>query len=349
MTPSNPFTITFGKEPSQLIARPLPLDEILSEFRAESPSIQAFILTGVRGSGKTVAMTQISEALGKESEWIVIDVNPEENITEQLVGKLASIPSLSTLFAKAEINLSLFGFGITLKNVPPIASIDAAAERILNLLKKTGKRLLITIDEVTNNKYVRVFAHSFQSYVRANDPVFLLMTGLYENISELQNEKSLTFLYRTPKITLRALNLNAIAEKYKSTFQLSKEEAMQMAGLTNGYPFAFQVLGFLRWNAKGASLEDLMPSYDQYLQEFVYEKIWAELSTRDRSIVRVIAHGITRNKDIREKLGMSSGLMSVYRKRLNDKGILDTSAYGEMRLILPRFDQFVCMIPAETE
>ncbi|MBR3317729.1 MAG: hypothetical protein IKG21_07965 [Atopobiaceae bacterium] len=35
---------------------------------------------------------------------------------------------------------------------------------------------------------MRVFAASFQVFLRQNLPVFLLMTGLYENINELQNE-----------------------------------------------------------------------------------------------------------------------------------------------------------------
>lgn len=29
------------------------------------------------------------------------------------------------------------------------------------------------------------------------------MTGLYENIYEIQNEKTLTFLYRTPRIEIK--------------------------------------------------------------------------------------------------------------------------------------------------
>lgn len=54
--------------------------------------------------------------------------------------------------------------------------------------RRAGKHLLIAIDEVTSTEYMRVFAASFQVFLRQNLPVFLLMTGLYENINELQNE-----------------------------------------------------------------------------------------------------------------------------------------------------------------
>lgn len=77
---------------------------------------------------------------------------------------------------------------------------------MLEQIKKAGKRLLISIDEVTNSEYIRVFASAFQIFIRQDYPIFLLMTGLYENIHNLQNEKSLTFLYRAPKVLLEPVN-----------------------------------------------------------------------------------------------------------------------------------------------
>ncbi|MFQ6824788.1 MAG: hypothetical protein ACLRTZ_15885 [Agathobacter sp.] len=107
--------------------------------------------------------------------------------------------------------------------------------------------LWVLFDEMTNSEYMKVFAGAFQIFVRQELPVFLLGTGLYENIEELQNEKSLTFLYRAPKIQLKPLNNVAIINKYKTIFNISAEQASQMTGLTKGYPFAFQVLGYLKW------------------------------------------------------------------------------------------------------
>ena len=49
---SNPFSITFGKEPREEINRDNILEEIIEDFTAETPSQQAVLLTGVRGSGK---------------------------------------------------------------------------------------------------------------------------------------------------------------------------------------------------------------------------------------------------------------------------------------------------------
>lgn len=116
-----------------------------------------------------------------------------------------------------------------------------------------------------------------------------------------------------------------------------------MAGLTKGYPFAFQVLGYLYWeNREEKSLEDILPEYDQYLEEYVYSKIWSETSPKDKEILSSMARsGETRIRDIREKNDMTSGQFSIYRERLRNKGILDTRTYGEVSFALPRFAEFI--------
>ena len=53
--------------------------------------------------------------------------------------------------------------------------------------------------------------------------------------------------------------------------------------------------------------------------------------------------GETKVKNIREKTGMKSELFSVYRERLKRKCVLDTSKFGEVSFILPRFAEFVKM------
>ena len=75
-----------------------------------------------------------------------------------------------------------------------------------------------------------------------------------------------------------------------------------MADLTKGYPFAFQVLGYLTWNHHG-DYNAVRGEYEQYLSEFVYDKIWSELSQKDRMVARGIADVEGgKIKDIREHL-----------------------------------------------
>lgn len=341
----NPFTLSFGKKPVQYISRIAQTDRIIDDFKADISSNQIFMITGVRGSGKTVMMTNISSEIGKDSDWITVELNPKRDLLQSLASKIYSIPEMHARFISAKLDFSAFGLGVSIENSVPVTDIENVLECMLEYIKKAGKRLLITIDEVTNSEYMRIFASSFQIFVRHDYPIYLLMTGLYDNIYELQNDKSLTFLYRAPKIMLEPLNYVAVRRHYMNIFGIDVQAAERMTVLTKGYPFAFQVLGYLYWEERDTkTLDQILPEYDQYLEEYVYSKIWSELSELDKKILLEISvSGESRVKNLRENLGMKSELFSVYRERLKRKGVVDTREYGRITLALPRFDEFVKM------
>lgn len=337
----NPFTLTFGKSPLEPVERPVQTNEIIDTFTAEPVNQQMFLITGVRGSGKTVMMTEISRKLRIREEWVVIELNPSVDLLQGMLSKLNSNPVCAGIIKSAKIDLSFWGFGVSIEGAAPITDAETAIIAILEKMKKNGKKLLVTIDELTNNEFMHVFAGSFQIFVRQDLPIFLLATGLYENIDELQNEKNLTFLYRAPKIQMKPLNQQAIIKKYMNIFQIEREQAAQMAELTKGYPFAFQVLGYLTWNNHG-NYQEVMEEYEQYLSEFVYDKIWSELSRKDRVVARGIAETDSgKIKDIREHLGMETNQFNPYRKRLIKKGILSGEMRGYVYFTLPLFEDYV--------
>lgn len=337
----NPFTLTFGKSPLEPVERPVQTNEIIDTFTAEPVNQQMFLITGVCGSGKTVMMTEISRKLRTREEWVVIELNPSVDLLQGMLSKLNSNPVCAGIIKSAKIDLSFWGFGVSIEGAAPITDAETAIIAILEKMKKNGKKLLVTIDEVTNNEFMHVFAGSFQIFVRQDLPIFLLATGLYENIDELQNEKNLTFLYRAPKIQLKPLNQQAIIKKYMNIFQIEREQAAQMAELTKGYPFAFQVLGYLTWNNHG-NYREVLEEYEQYLSEFVYDKIWSELSWKDRVVARGIAETDSgKIKDIRERLGMETNQFNPYRKRLIKKGILSGEMRGYVHFTLPLFEEYV--------
>jgi len=340
---NNPFTLSFGKKPLQYISRIPQTNEIFENFNAPEPSNQIYMLMGVRGSGKTVMMAGIANELKKMDTWVVVELNPTRDLLQSLAAKLYSLPEMYAHFVQAKLDFSFLGLGLSLENATPVMDIENAIALMLAEIQKKGKKLLITIDEITNSEYVRVFVSTFQIFLRQDYPLFLLMTGLYENIYNLQNDKSLTFLYRAPKMILEPLNYTAVRKQYMKIFELDIEAAGVMAGLTKGYPFAFQVLGYLYWeNREEKTIEEILPEYDQYLEEYVYSKIWSEVSLKDQEVLIAMSRsGETKVKNIREKIGMTSEQFSVYRDRLKRKGILDTRTYGEVSFALPRFAEFI--------
>lgn len=337
---NNPFSPNFGKEPYRLISRNSQIEEITDTFESDTPSSNLFIITGVRGSGKTVTMVSVLNKIRSEKDWITISLNPNRDLLTSLAAGLYEIPVLKKAFIKAGINVSfIVSAQVSLEGLP--ADIEIQLKKMLSVIKSMGKKLLIAIDEVTNTQNMRIFASSYQMFLYESFPVFLIMTGLYDNIRGLQDERNLTFLYRAPKIELKPLSIIAMANDYSKMLDISDAEAQEMARFTRGYSYAFQVLGYLKYKYD-RPLTDLISEFDEILEEYSYEKIWSELSPRDKDVIKVLAkNGKMKVENIIKATGMTSGSFSTYRRRLGRGGIISTEEYGYCEICLPRFSEII--------
>ena len=169
---SNPYSLIFGKEPAQLISRSAQSVSVTEAFCADNPAFQIFMITGVRGCGKTVFMTEISKQIAKQKDWIVVELNPEKDMLQALAAKLAGENTFAKIFQKAKINLSFFGIGLEVKGETPITDIESALQKMLKSLQKHGKRVLVTIDEAVNTREMRIFAAAFQILIRQDLRIF---------------------------------------------------------------------------------------------------------------------------------------------------------------------------------
>ncbi len=332
----NPFTLTFGKKPNRLVARHESLEMIIDTFHAEHPVSQAYLIEGVRGSGKTVLMTGVAARLEEEG-WIVIDLNSSMNLLESFALRLGKVcESLSDRLKKG-FNISAFGFGFGLAGQETQTDPVGVIEDCLTLLKKNGKRVLITIDEVQNNKDMRIFVSQFQIFLREEYPLFLLMTGLYEQIHAVQNDPALTFLLRTPKVKTDALSLLQIRNHYREVFAIGDTDAQKLAELTKGYAFAFQALGTVYWeHHENMEMDGILQKLDEMLDGFVYRKVWESLSGKEREIVAAMEEEPLKVEEVRNRSNTTSASFSQYRDKLIAKGILAAPKYGYVSLTLPR-------------
>ena len=338
---ANPFTMSFGLEPKEYISRSLQTSKVIEDFTSDSPSNYLYMISGVRGAGKTVLLSNLTNYFEKMKKWIVINVSPDTDILNSIAAYLYSKQSIHSLFADAQIDLSGLGIGVSLKNATPIFDITFALEKLLTTLNKKGYKVLISIDEIVNNQNVRAFSSVFQLLLRKNLPLFLLMTGLYENINNLQNEKTLTFLYRAPKIYLEPLNAFSIATSYRSILRVDDSTAKEMAKLTNGYAYAYQVLGSLYFNRKpDEALDDLMPDFERILFRDSYDLIWRSLSPGEKELVHCIYRSATGKTEDIKALMKNPSTYPVYRSRLINKHLAEGDARGYLRIRLPRFDKF---------
>ncbi len=338
----NPYTLVFGQPPEETIERTACVERIISDFCRERPSNYINLITGIRGSGKTVFLTEVADRIkkNKQIDWIIVNLNPQRDLLVSLAAKLESNKSLSPVFTEMEINLEAFGIGVGLKGVSPVSDIEEALSRMLQGIKKHNKRVLITIDEVSNTRDMRIFASAYQIFLRDRLPVFLLMTGLFKNIDHLRNAEGMTFLERAPRTFLSRLDHEAIVRKYSETLKVPQDVAIRLAAMTKGYSFAFQTIGYFNWEYPD-NPEKAMNEAKKYLIEFAYRKIWSEISRKDREVVQAIAKVPSGEiLQIRKILNYTSNQFNPYRDRLIKAGIITGSENGHIQLTLPWFDEF---------
>ncbi len=337
-----PFNVSFGEQPKCFIPRKNEFEEIVETFSSPEPSSKVFLIGGPRGCGKTVLLSQIKEYFDAKDDWIAIDLNPFVDMFEQLASKLYSEGKLKKLFLKPEFSFSFHGFSFSISGDEPITDAIILIKLMLKHLKKKGKRLLITIDDVSSNNEIKAFVQSYQSFIREKLDIFLLMTGLYENVSSIANNENLTFLLRAPKIYLSKLSLREIALSYEKQLFVGPLEAAKLAKLTNGYAYAYQLLGYILYKSRKKEInKDVLNEYDSALEDNVYTKIWGSLPRNQQLFAYGMASTDGTIKNIAAYTKFSNSAIQVYKKRMTYAGVVDASTRGKVAFLLPRFKEYV--------
>lgn len=343
MTNRNPYAISFGRIPTQYINRSLIVDSILESLESDIVEEQAFKLTGIRGTGKTVTLTAIERQLRDSDDWIVVGLKSNSDITKDLIANLYSAVPFLTTFMDKELNLTAYGIGLNLSKKSPVASLDYALKCILEQISRKKKRVLVTIDEARKTDAMIDFIQEFQILIREDLPIYIIAAGLYEDIESLENTDGLTFFLRATKYEMTPLNLGIIREDYKKTLSVTHDVAEQMARITMGYAFAYQALGKYMWDSNEKVITDeVLMLLDEALSEKVYKKIWNELAPKDKWFLQYIVQKEQMSaSELLEMTKKKHNEWSEPRMRLKEKGIIDTSVRGMISIKLPRFKQFV--------
>lgn len=348
----NPFTTTFSKAPEYTYIATHKTAEILENFSYENPSESVYKITGVRGSGKTVILAKIEEELksgaNKENGWLVFDLNPARDMLGQIAAMLHKEGFGKNGIKSTSVNISATvfgtggGVGYAAEKTDAFFDIGVEVEAMIRQAQESGKKILIGIDEVSRTAEMIKFASEYGRWLRANYPVYLVCTGLYENIQEVSNVKNLTFFRRATTIKTEPLNMIRMSEMYKKQLNIESDEAREMAKCTKGYAYAFQELGSLYFKRRSAeSLEDIIPDLKAELFAYSYEKIWEEMTEGDRFLATLlIKKKEYKREEVIKLMGDRAGNYSMYRDRLIKRGIIEgRQAY--ISLALPYFADYI--------
>ena len=129
----NSFNISFGKEPLHNLSRQNVVQMIFDTFTNNNPETESFILTGPRGCGKTVLLTQIKRKFESESDWISVDINPCMDMHEQLAARIYESGKMKKIFLKSEFSVSFHGLSFSLIGDERVSDIYSLLNKMFML------------------------------------------------------------------------------------------------------------------------------------------------------------------------------------------------------------------------
>ena len=109
----NPFSLAFGREPFEVVSRTAQTQKVIDAFERGDGGSQAYIITGLRGAGKTVLLTEISRRFDAMDDWQTVDLNPNREMLSTLISKLSSTSSLKEVFSSLKVSINIPGVSIS--------------------------------------------------------------------------------------------------------------------------------------------------------------------------------------------------------------------------------------------
>ena len=190
----NPFNPSFGTVPSIFLDRNSLSKRVVTELNNGNSPFQTSLIYGQRGAGKTTLMTDVANELSKDPHWQVIDLVLDDDLPESLLTQLREKLVNLKLFKDLDLKTAFKEIQVDTRMGRPSvsATFQTAFHQLLEKFTQKGIRILITIDEVKATPQLRKLISCYQIMLRDNLGVSLLMAGLPDNVSEIQNDDALT-------------------------------------------------------------------------------------------------------------------------------------------------------------
>lgn len=360
----NPFNPGFAVMPPLLVGR----DEMISEFEEalEDPGSPArsSLITGPRGSGKTVLLHRFKE-LARQRKWQVLQVSTRPGILDELVS--SRLPELIYELDKPKRRMkqlggNFMGTGLSVSwgeegSPAPTPSFRSLLFRAADLAEKQGGGLLLTLDEVQRDAIedLRVITQEVQHAFGENKRLVFAAAGLPRAVSDLLNDNVLTFLRRSERFVLGPVDPEDVRQALQVPAQQQgkpfSQEALDLAVEgTRGYPYLIQSVGRYSWDFARQKPEIGFEEAElgvakarRKVGQLVHEPALAALSDVDRSFLVAMAvdRGPSKVADLIERLSISPQYANTYRQRLMEQEMVFSPRRGYLDFTLPYLREYL--------
>lgn len=327
----NPFSLQYGRMPEWYVPGNNVPDEIIQTFETRQPAVKSCVLCGLRGMGKTVTLNVVSDYF-RDKNWIVISLNPYRDLLETFgvcLYQALNDDKEASEYSRRKLNLRS-------------NDIEAIDEQLLVRAKENDRQVLITIDDIVYTDHVLAFFHFLNRIGTEDYPLCILMTALWQNVSDPENDRIPAFVMRSEKVMLKMLDTDLMTEFYQQIFSVSRRTAARFTEIACGYPYAFQVLGYYIWEYPDDFLDNNRKRMDRYLGEQVYRVILHEQREQDRKLLKAAAglkYESRTPSAVRNAAGLSEKAYSSSAERLLSQSIISFDG-NHMYFSLPGFGRF---------
>ncbi len=379
----NPYSPGAGAPPPELVGREAVLKQaeiLLGRIKIGKPE-KSFLMTGLRGVGKTVLLVEMqkkAEELGYKT--IFIEAHEDKSLglllAPYLRTLLYSLDRMASIGNKAKRALSILrGFigalkvaygdiSIGLDIEPELGYADSGDIEIdlPQLLIAVGEAALgncavaILIDEIQylSLKELGALIMAMHKLQQRQLPVLLIGAGLPVLPGLAGESKSYAErLFNFPNIgklskpdAYKALQDPAVVVGVNF-----EEKALEkIYEMTEGYPYFLQEWGYVAWN-RAVSNSITYTTVELATQEVIdqldnnfFRVRFDRLTPGERNFLRVMAElgeGPYKAGDIAELCGVKVSALSSTRASLMKKGMIYSPSYGFIAFTVPLFDQFM--------
>lgn len=356
----NPFTPTFGVSPPLLVGRDADLD-MLVEAVEEGPGspYRAALLTGPRGTGKTVLLNALEDA-ARARGWAVVSETARPDVAREMAtttvpGLLRQLPeAYESVVTRLDISAAGLGGGVTRDRLPrfPVEpSLRSALTTLADAQDRQGAGVLVTVDEVSGGALddLQLITQVVQHAFREGRQVMFAAAGLPAQVQSLLEAPGTTFLRRAERIHLGAVRdadvERAIVEPMRHAGREIAREALPVAVQgARGYPFLVQLVGHQAWRvSRGQPVvtaehaTQAVSTASRRVGQLVHEPALAPLSRVDRSFLDAMAvdDGPSRMADVAARMGVSATYAGQYRLRLLTAELIHAPSHGLVDFSLP--------------
>ena len=353
---TNPFKPTAGAEPPVLVGRDHVIDDFIDglDEGVGAPG-RLMRITGPRGSGKTVLLTELGD-IARKRGWLVVDVTAREGMLGEVIAILSDEDAIEL---SADIDLGIVKAHASTGQKSRVSIREALTKATGSAAGRTG--VLVTVDEAQDadrDEMVQL-ATAVQHLIREGKDVAFIFAGITTGVLDFLNDASLTFLRRAKAEELAPIPLEEVCEAYAKSFaatdmSISGDVLKEAAQATSGYAFLVQLVGYQIWrkcrrhvdSSPTVTMNDVRKGAMEADREFCDMVILPALSgVSKRGIEYLIemakVDGAISTAAIAQCLGVKPSALSSTRRTLISKQIIEPTARGYVTFSIPRMREYV--------